>query len=163
MRVGRLVVVALAAGALGWLLWPSEEGRVRAHLDALAKAASRPVRETDFERVARIAVLARGLAQDAVFDPGGGRSPVTGRDAIAALASRAAPSGPWEIRLADVVVSLGEDGRSAEVDATVIARGDGSRSDALVDAQEVRFDLRRIEGQWLVTGALVVAALERPR
>jgi hypothetical protein len=163
---------ATAAGLGGvaalaiWLWWPGEERRIRAHLTELAEAASVPAAETDLARVARLGVLARGVAADVEFSPGGRRSSVTGRKALLGIAAQLSRRGPVEFRLADVDVEVDDTGLTATVSATVLVwRPPGSRElEALqgFEGQEVRVRLVTIDGQWLVRGAAVIDAVEHP-
>lgn len=141
-------------------MWPSEERRIRARLHELAEMASAPAGESNVDRLARAAALARGLAPDAELDPGQGRQPIAGREAIAALASRTS-LGAWTVRLEDVAVTLAEPERATAHAVVVFEPRDGTQSPA--DVHEVEFALRKVDGEWLVQRAAVIQAIQRPQ
>lgn len=154
-----LILIGIAAAAV-WLLWPSEERRIRARLYDLAVMASTLPGESNLDRLARAAALARGLTPDAELDPGHGRQPIAGREAIAALASRTSLDA-WTVRLEDVAVTLDEPERATAHAVVVFEPREGTRSPA--DVQEVQFALRKMDGEWLVQRAAVIQAIQRPQ
>ncbi len=159
MRWTRIVVVLAAAAGIAWWWSGGQEQRVRARLDEAAAAVGTAGGEAEIARVTRAATLARSLAKDVVLVAPGGRT-LEGRDAVLGAASRLASASPFTIRLADVEVNVTDDERRAMVTATALVEG-GSDPQG-VDGQEFRFELRRHDGDWLITRAEAVAALERP-
>ena len=159
----RVALIAALAAGIAWLWWPSEERRIRARLDELAAAATGVDNESNLDRIARLAVLTRGLTREAQLDLGAGRPPITGREAVAALASRPTPAGGWTVRLEDVRVVLADARVAATVDATVLFEEVVGPGRPWPDAREVRFEMRQVDGVWLVDRAAVIDAVERPR
>jgi hypothetical protein len=157
---GRLGVVALAA-ALGWWWWGGgEEARVRARLHEAADAVSELSRETGIGRVAGAAGFARLLDPAIRVAAPDGRA-IEGRDAVLALVTRMAGAQPVTVELADLDVNLDGDERRAAATATALVEGEGPLARETA-GQELRFDLRRLDGEWVIAAVEAVAALERP-
>ena len=157
---GRLGVLVLAA-ALGWWWWSGgEEARVRARLHEAAGAVSELSRETGLGRLARAAGFARLLDPAIRVAAPDGRA-IEGRDAVLAFVTRLAGAEPVTVELADLEVRLDDDERRAAATATALVEG-GGRLARETAGQELRFDLRRVEGEWVIAAVEAVAALERP-
>lgn len=145
------VLLAVLIGALavaGWWWWPTDERRVRAHLDRMADAVNGRDGESDLERMARVAALASGLVVEAADRR------IDGRDAVLAAArALMAPRRDSGVELEDVSVSLSAD--RSRADARVIARMAG-------DYQEVHVSLVQRDRGWLVDGVVAERPLRRP-
>ncbi len=81
-------LLAVIVGGAAFFLWPSEASRVRARVVAAADAISGASGEGDFDRLARLAGLAKALSPDIVVEAEPGGPAVRGREAVAALASQ---------------------------------------------------------------------------
>lgn len=154
---GAVAAVLLAA----WWLWPGDARRIRSRLTMLAAAVSVPAAESDLQRVARVAGLARALAPDVALDPGDGSGGLTGRDTVMALVSRLAIGGPTLIDLENIEVEVGPDRTRAVATALVRVRS-GPDPARLLDGHVVRFELVKADGEWLLRRAAPEQALATP-
>lgn len=158
----RWTAMALALAVLAASVWwwsGRDERRVRARLDEAAAAVGAVPGESEIARVTRAATLARSVASDIeLVSPEG--AIVNGRDAVIGAASRLASSTPFTVELADVEVAFDDVGR-AVVTATALVTGGGVDPHG-VNGEEFRFELRSEGGEWLISRAEAVAALERP-
>lgn len=161
MRVSvRLAAVALAA-TLAWWWWSGgEEARIRARLHEAAEAVGALSRESGLGRVAIAAGFARLLDPDIRVSAPDGRS-IEGRDAVVGFLTRAAGVEPFTVELADLEVRLGTDERRAEATATALVEGSGRLAQETA-GQELRFELTRVDDEWLIAAVDAVAAIERP-
>lgn len=149
------LLLAVLVGALataGWWWWPTDERRVRAHIDRMADAVNGRDGESDLERMARVAILASGLSPDVIVEAADRR--IDGRDAVLA-AARALVASRREssVALEDVSVSLSAD--RSRADARVTAR-------MADDYQELHVSLVQRDGAWLVDGVEAERPLRRP-
>lgn len=163
MRRPLIAVLAVAAIAAAWWLWPTETRRVRARLTALADAVSVPAGETDLARVARLAALARLLAPDVTLEGPNGATVIRGRETVVGIATRlGSTGGATTIELTDIAVALDASATSASATATVRARDTKPTAIEGVTGETVRIDLARISGDWLVTRGAIERTLKRP-
>jgi hypothetical protein len=161
--VGAIVGLVLLAWAL-WTWWPSEERRIRRRLDQLAETASVPAGEPPIARLARAAQVGRFFTEDLVIDLGPASAPIRGRAALVALASRFVPP-PEGARVAfvDVAVTVAPGGETATVALTATgSMVDRVSGEKVVEARELEFGLRKLEGEWLVATVKAVSPLLRP-
>jgi hypothetical protein len=156
----------MAAAVLGAALaavyfWPTDARAIRQRLATAAAAVSRPAGEGDLQRVARAASLLNSLTPDVVVDAGPDGPSVQGRETVAGLASRLGPTGPSSIELVDTGLII--DGQAGRATATILVRvtdGDRGAIDAF-DGTELRVDLARIDGAWLIARVARTPALRR--
>jgi SnoaL-like domain len=161
LRSRPLIVVGVVVAIAAWAFWPGGDERdVRARLYELAAAASVPYAETELARATRLATIGRGVTTDVRLDAGDGRSAVTGRDAVIGAAGRLSREGPVEFHLADLAVTVADNGATAQARATVLA--DRPDADQGFEGQEVEIELVRNQGVWLVSRAVAVAAVQHP-
>ena len=157
----RTIVVAIGVAVIGlavYLLRPSEERRVRARLEAGAKALSVPAGETDFARLARLVELRGFLAEDAVVRfAREGQAPIHGRDAIVGLAARAlAPMGA-RVELHEVRVTMRDANTVADVMLEVrLLSQDPAAESPIIDARSVGLTWRKVDGTWVVVNVRVM-------
>lgn len=138
--------------AVGWYWWPTEESRVRAHLDRMVEAVNGRAGESDLERMARVAALAVGVSPDITVEAAGRR--IEGRDAVLAAARALVASRRDDVvALEDVAVSLSAD--ASRADARVVAR-------MAEDYLELNVSLVKREGAWLVDAVEAERPLRRP-
>jgi len=166
-------LLAVIAGGAAFFLWPSEASRVRARVVAAADAISARPGEGDFDRLARLAGLAKALSPDIVVEAEPGGPAVRGRESVAALATQlSSAGGPRRVELSDVEVTLDE--RSSHAVVTAIVRvtstlPDGTpaegtpagRAPAAFDGDVIRIELARTDDGWLITRASPAPALAR--
>lgn len=161
MRVSvRLAAAAIAAALIWWWWSGGEEARVRARLHEAAEAVGALSRESGLGRVASAAGFARLLEPDIRITAPDGRS-IQGRDAVIGFLTRASGVEPFTVTLADLDVQLGADERRAAATATALVEGSGRLAEEPA-GQELRFELTRVDDEWLIAAVAAVAALERP-
>jgi hypothetical protein len=145
-RIALAGLALTAVVAVAWL-WPTDARRIRATLEAAAEAASAPAGEGDLQKVARVAGLAKRLAPDVVVDAGPDGPAVRGRETVVAVASRLA-AGPLRIELDGVDLTI--DGGRAAAAAFVRVRGDHAGEAGEYDGAEVRIELVKTDGTWVI-------------
>ncbi len=158
-RLGLIALFALGLGLIGWALFlrESDEEAIRRRLDTISRA----VRIDPQEGVVARALKVRG-GFDASFDKTARvKAPELGeqldRDLLVGVATQA--SQRWtsgELGWSDVVVVVREGG-TAHVDATAQLTGT-TRGEPGDEERKVSIDLRKHEGEWIVTSLVV----ERP-
>jgi hypothetical protein len=150
----RLVLLA-ALLVLSWWLWvvffPSPEKVIRKRLAELAQATSFAANEGDFARLGNIAQLGGFFSPDAqiVLDAAGyGAHNLSGRDEImqAAGAARTATTS-LKVEFLDLNVALDFGRELATVDLTVRGK---TGNDPNFFVQEMKFNLKRINGRWFI-------------
>jgi len=159
------IVLMVALAALGFWLWtvlfPGPEKIIRRHFTEIARAASVSVNDSDLARLAAARRLAGFFATNVELHvdlPGISRDTVLDRDEItqAAMAPR-----PRQVTFMDLTVTVAPGKQAAMVDLTVQANVSGE-ANALV--QEMKFNLQKIDGEWLIIRVETVRALtRRPR
>lgn len=145
-----------------------DERAIRNQMDAIAQALTVPANEGELGRVARIASLRHGLAENIEISTGvvtssGARMPqeFVGRDSVLGLAARWAP--PAEgvtVEFVDVQVTLDGGATTAQVYCTAQATS-GPADRPLVDARELTIGFSKIDGEWLVSSVRPEATLAR--
>jgi hypothetical protein len=148
-----LLAALVAAGVWLWtVLFPSPEKIIRQRLAAVAKCASFAADEGALPRLADAENLAGYFSANVEVNldvPGRIQHTIMGRDEItqAAVAARATAVS-LSVKFLDVNVTIAPNKQSAMADFTVEARVGGDQ-DLIV--QEMKFTLRKIGGQWLIT------------
>lgn len=159
MRLALVGVVLLVAAVVAWHYWPGEEDRIRARIVALASAASVAPDEAPLARVARLATLNRGLAEDARFDGGSGLPTLEGREAFIGFASQAAAIGPYTLTVEGMDVTV--DGMYATVQLVVRVSGlDDGPQQRRFDGQEFQVELKKPADEWVVSRVTPLSALK---
>ena len=159
----RFVLLAVLTGAGIWLwtiFFPSPERIIRQRLDEVAKYASFTASESSLARLGSAQSLAGYFSTnvEVIIDLGEeGRHVLNGRDQIAqaALAARS-ELGSLSVTFLDVDVTVASGKQSATADLTVDANVSGQQN-AIV--QEVKINLQKISGQWLITRAETIRTL----
>ena len=161
--VFRIVWLAVLA-ALGVWLWtiifPSPQKIIRQRLEAVARRASFAPDEGTLARMASAESLASYFSTNVEINldvPGHLRHSILGRNEItqAALAARSTASS-LSVKFLDVNVTLAPDRQSAIADFTVEAH---VSDDQEFFVQEMKFTLRKISGQWLITRVETIRTL----
>jgi hypothetical protein len=160
-------VLLVAAGAVLFACWPSEERRVRARLESLAETLSVPAKEGDLERLARAQRLRTALREDVTVAFEREQLPaLSGRDAVAALVARPWPmtSGGVKVELQDLVITLDAARTSADVRFTArVTALDPASNQSTLDGRMVSLTMARVEGVWLVSSARILQSDESIR
>jgi len=153
-----LVVALLALGVWLWtVLCPGPERIIRKRLAQVARAASFGPNEGTLSRLANVAQLAGYFSADIevkIEALGRGQHTFSGRDEItqAALAARSA-AGALNVEFLDVGMTMAPDRQSAVADLTAKAAVPGQKD---FEVQEMKFVLKKINGEWLITRAETV-------
>jgi hypothetical protein len=156
-RVVAGVLIAAAVGALAWWLFPSDERRLRSRLNELAQAASVPAGEQELGRAARLGRLGRLLSSDVVLDAGEPLGSVTGRESLLGLAAQFGSfSTGLRVELHDVTVVVGDDHRTARVEARAVATERAADGQETVEMRDVLLELTKTDEGWQLGRVTVV-------
>jgi len=148
-----LFVALAAAGVWLWtVLFPGPEKVIRQRLAGLASTVSSGANESDLARLAAAQAVAGFFSTNVelkVDVPLLDRHSSLDREEIAqaALVARSRAGG-LKVTFPDINVMVDPDQQSAVADLTVEAKISGDRDPLL---QEMKFTLRKIDGQWLIT------------
>jgi ketosteroid isomerase-like protein len=160
----RIFLLAGAAGLGFWLwmtLFPSPEKIVLKKISRLAAAASFDASTSNITRAGKASEVVALFASDAqiVVDvTSAGVRTLNGREEIreAALGGFASVHS-LNVRFIDLSVKVGGDQQSAEVNCTAEVRGGESKD---FGVEEMRFQFRKIDKDWLITRAETVKTLQ---
>ena len=152
----RLVLLAVVVAAGIWLwtvLFPGPEKVIRHRLAEIARLASFKADQNPLAALGGAQQLAGycspGL-QVKLAAPANLEHTFESREEIAQLdlAVRSALGGALKIEFLDVLVDVAPDQQSAEADLTARFQSSGD-----LNVQEIKFTLKKVDGQWLVTRA----------
>ncbi len=153
------VLIALAIGALWWIL-PSEEERIRRVLEQARASVSSEGKPADgLALLARVGQLTQCLTRDVEIQVdvfGGLSGNLTGVDEVRAAAAGMAQQFPGlKVKLSEIQIS---DLMPTSARATLVAAIDtGSRNGQTAQEFELRF--RKWEGRWYISKVATVQAL----
>jgi hypothetical protein len=153
------VLVALAIGALWWLI-PSEEERIQQVLEQARASVSSEGKPADgLALLARVSQLTQCLTRDVEIQVdvfGGLSGNLTGVDEVRAAAAGMAQQFPGlKVRLSEIQIS---ELMPTSARATLVAAIDtGSRNGQTAQEFELRF--RKWEGRWYISKVATVQAL----
>lgn len=162
--VSRLVLLAAVAGLGVWLwmlLFPSPEKVVRNKISALAAAATFDARVSNLIRASKASSVAGMFASDAqivIETTGAGARTLSGSDEIREAAIGGFGTLPsLNVQFLDITAQVGADRQSAEANCTAQVRvGEGKD----YEVQELRFRLRKIDGDWRISRVETVKTLQ---
>ena len=163
MKIIIRIVLLAALAALGIWLWtvlfPRPEKVIRRRLTELARTVSTSANESDLARLAAARGVAGFFAANVELNvdlPELGQRTMD-REEITQLAlmgrSRA---GGVQVKFPDINITVAPDKQSAVADLTVEANVSGEH-DSIV--REMKFTLRKTDGQWLITRVETVRTL----
>jgi len=164
MKLVIRLILAAALLALGMWLWsflfPGPETVIRRRLAEVARAASFGANEGPLARLSNVTKLAGYFSADIEVNldlRGYGQRTLSGRDEItqAAMGARSGVS-TLKVEFLDVTVALESDRQSAVVDLTAKAWVPGEKD---FTVQELKFTLKNIDGEWLITRIETVKTL----
>ena len=151
------LAVVVAAGVWLWtVFFPGPEKVIRQRLAEIARLASFNSNENPLAALGGAQKLAGFCSPDLhvkLAAPVNAEHTFESREEIAqsVLAARAAFGGALKIEFVDVLVTLAPDKQSAEADLTARIQSGGD-----LNVQEIKFTLKKVDGQWLVTRAETV-------
>lgn len=162
--VFRVVLFAVLAGAGFWLwtiLFPSPEKVVLKKVSNLAASANISATDGNITRAAKASNVVSEFASDAevFFDvSGAGAHTLTGREEIRETAMGGFASVPsMKVKFMDANARVGADKQTAEVTCTAQVSAGDSKDFGI---QELRFQFKKIDGDWLITRAETVKTLQ---
>lgn len=146
-------VIFVAFAFFLWRWWTSDERVIRSRLRDIAAIVSVPARDSDLGRITRVAQLRHYLADDIRISAGS--EAIVSRELVLAAFGRWTPfQGGVTVEFVDVHVAVNPDRLGANVDLTArMTGGSPQGGEPTVDAQEVRLDWRRADGEWVVSEA----------
>lgn len=156
MKIAIRLILLAALIALGVWLWgilfPSPEKIIRKRLAKVAAAASFVPNEGSLTRMVNVTTFGGYFSSDAQVSldaPGRERHEISGRDEITKVAMAARNTlSSLKVEFLDMNVSVSDDNQSATVDLT--AKADTATEKNFV-VQEMKFILKKIDGEWLIT------------
>ena len=165
MKIAFRIALLAAAAALGFWLWsiffPSPEKVVLKKIAGLADTATFSASDGNISRATKVSNLIGYFATDAEisFDVAG--YPVrtlSGRDEImeAARAGFASLT-TLQVQFLDVTARIGPDQQTAEASCTAKVNAGDKRD---FGVQEMRFQLKKSDGDWLITKVETVKTLK---
>jgi len=160
MRIGALVALLVGGYFLWQGLFPGDETRIRRQLKELAEAASFTATEAPLAKLTNAARVANFFTVDGTVEvePWGYRRLVlSGRDELrqAAVGARNAVAA-LVVRFENVAVTLTPDRSRATVRLTLLGR---TSEQTEMQSQEMRFEMIRTDGDWLIGRAETVEYL----
>jgi hypothetical protein len=161
LRVALLIVVVLAAGWLWTVLFPSPEKIVLRRIHGLAATATISPGEGTITRAGKVSSLISYFSTDAEISydlPDYGTRTISGRDEIREIAAGGFSTvGALKVQFVDATARVGADQQSAEVACTARVSTESNKDFGI---QELRFQLKRIDGDWLITRVETVKTLQ---
>jgi len=164
MKIVSRLVLLVAAAALGFWLWtilfPSPEKLVLRKISGLAATATIGASDGNITRVTKVSNLIGYFSTDGEisFDVTGYPARTfSGRDEIREAAAIGFNSlTTLNVQFLDVSVRIGTDRQTADVSCTARVFGSEKKD---YGVQEMHFQLRKIDGDWLITRAETVKTL----
>jgi hypothetical protein len=163
MKIIIRIVLLVALAVLGIWLWtvlfPSPEKVIRRRLTELARTVSSSANESDLTRLAAARSVAGFFAATVELNvdlPELGQRTMD-REEITQLALMGSSrAGGLQVKFPDINITVAPDKQSAVADLTVEANVSGEH-DSIV--REMKFTLRKTDGQWLITRIETVRTL----
>ena len=164
MKIIIRIVLLAALAALGIWLWtvlfPRPEKVIRRRLTELARTVSSSPNESDLTRLAAARSVAGFFAATVELNvdiPELGQHNSLDREELTQLALMArSRAGGVHVKFPDINITVAPDQQSAVADLTVEANITGEH-DSVV--REMKFTLRKTDGQWLITRVETVRTL----
>jgi hypothetical protein len=164
MKIVLRLILLAAVAALGVWLWtvlfPGPEKIIRRRLVQLARTVSSSPNESDLTRLAAARSVAGFFAPQVELKltvPELSQHSSMDREEITSMVLMArSRAGGLRVNFPDINITVAPDRRSAVVTLTVEANISGERDRLL---QEMKFTLRQVDGQWLITRVETVQTL----
>lgn len=167
--VSRLVLLALLAGLGFWLwtvLFPSPERIVLKRISSLASTATVGAGDGAITRAAKVSSIIGYFSADTEIHfnvEGLGARSLSGREEVREVAAGAMAGLSWlKVQFDDAKVKVAPDKQSAEVTCTARVSGAaaGGADNKDYGFQQMRFEFKKIDGDWLITQAETVKTLQ---
>jgi hypothetical protein len=163
MKIIIRIVLLAALAALGIWLWtvlfPSPEKVIRRRLTELARTVSSSANESDLTRLAVARSVAGFFAADVELNvdlPELGQRTMDRVEITQLALMGRSRAGGLQVKFPDINITVAPDKQSAMADLTVEANISGEH-DSVV--REMKFTLRKTDGQWLITRIETVRTL----
>ena len=160
LRLALLALLVLGAVWSWHRLFPGPEQVIKKRLVQLAEAASSTGNEGLIPKAARIQRLTSFFTPDVEITidmPGQFNAQISGTEDLTRVAAAARSMGsPVKVELLDVSVTVAPDRNSAEAHMTGTATVPGDR---VPQVQELKAQLRKVNGDWLIYRAETVKTL----
>ena len=163
MKIVFRIVLLAALAALGIWLWtvlfPSPEKVIRRHLTELARTVSSSANESDLTRLASARSVAGFFAANVELNvdlPALGQRTMDREEITQAALMGRSRAGGLQVKFPDINITVAPDKQTAVADLTVEANISGEH-DSIV--REMKFTLRKTNGQWLITRVETVRTL----
>ena len=165
MKIVTRIILVIALAALGYWLWtiffPNPEKVVLKRIASLANTATISASDGAIVRAAKVSSVIGYFATDAEIEfntPETGSRTVTGRDEIREMAAGGfANVHSLNVKFDDATARVAADKQSADVSCTARVTPGDSKDFGL---QELRFQLKKIDGDWLITKVETVKTLQ---
>jgi hypothetical protein len=160
-----LLAVLVGLGLWGWRAWfPGPEAVIRKRLTELARTASFSANEGALAKLANAQSLTAFCTPDVeitVDIPGHSTQTINGHDELlsAVAGARSAVHG-LNVEFFDILVTVAPDQNSAEANLTAKGKVSGEKD---FYVQELKFLLKKVEGQWLIFRVETVRTLSMNR
>jgi len=161
---GRLILVVILAALGFWLytvFFPNLEKVVLKRVASLAKTVTVTPNDGNITRAAKVSSIISYFSTDAeihVEGPEIGNKSITGRDEIREIAAGGmANVSSLSVQFDDATAHIGADKQSAEVDCTARVSVKDSKDFGI---QELHIQLKKIDGDWLITKVETVKTLQ---
>ena len=164
MKIVFRLVLVIAVAALGFWLWtvffPSPEKVILKRISSLAATATFNANDGNLTRAAKATSLVDYFSPDAEIVLDGsdlGNRTLSGRDEI-----RETTLGVFgglkmlKVQFLDVTVRVGADAQTADVNCTAKVNTGDSKD---YGVQELHFQLKKVDGHWLITRVETVKTL----
>lgn len=165
MKIASRLVLLAILGVLGFWLWtvlfPSPEKVVLKKVSSLAATATVSAGDGTITRATKVSSLISYFSTDAEIHydiPGVGARSITGRDEIREMAAGGfANVKTLKVQFQDATAQVAPDKQSAEVNCTARVSAEDTKDFGI---QELRFQLKKIKGDWLITRVETVKTLQ---
>ena len=167
--VSRLVLLALLAGLGFWLwtvLFPSPERIVLKRVSSLASTATVSAGDGAITRAAKVSGIIGYFSTDVEIHfnvEGAGTRSLSGREEVREVAAGALASLSWlKVQFEDAKATVAPDKQSAEVKCTARVSGAaaGGADNKDYNFQQLQFEFKKIDGDWLITRMETVKTLQ---
>jgi ketosteroid isomerase-like protein len=153
-----MAVAVCVAAVFAYRTWNSDERQILRMLDTVAATVSHEQPAAGVAALAAVAGLTTYLAPDVVIEPGAPAMSLRGAQDVVSTAARLRVGVPM-LRLAFEHTQVpAVTGNTARVYATAVVTTRAQDGQDVADARGLIIDVRRADGQWVITVARAVPA-----